>query len=169
MNNIYNVLPKWKWLSILLSALVLGVFFNLLYYLRYGEDIIGIYIMSGLAIVLSIILRLIFKKTVLFVFDDGIKYLDSGRVIYATWSQLTEIQTQSYWLFWKSEGVFVLKPESHEIPVPWLVRPDSLESPVKTRQSALIPLSLFFCDWRKSVVGEKIKRHAPHLFDKNNS
>ena len=163
MKDIYPILPKWK-LFLNITPYLLGALFVAVI----GFDRAGYYgfLCAGLFSVIPIYLSLMSNKATILVFEDGIQYRDGGLFVDAKWSELTELQEKQYLYFWKQSGVLVSNPTIHEVQLPLGTRlAYSLENPVRTKNSAFIPLSFFVDNWRDSELGRLIKQRAPHLFE----
>jgi len=95
--------------------------------------------------------------------DTGIKYNTPRIAFHAKWQDLEKIS-----IGWheqrKQEGLIVdkLKLETKNS----IQKIPSMHYFPSQSAKAFIPLSCFAENWRDSALGQQIKQHAPHLFEK---
>jgi hypothetical protein len=96
--------------------------------------------------------------------NNGIEYHRLGLTFNVKWENMKEIN--GYWSMpFKQEGIYV-DPDIIRI-TEWGL--GSYKAYGGWSRKAFIPLSKFSENWRDSELGEQIKQHAPHLFEKDKS
>jgi hypothetical protein len=163
------MLPKWRWLFAILLATFEVAILSLLMYHRYHRIGNTTFTCGSVFGLICLVIALKSTNYVILIFENGLKIRDAGGVVEARWDELTEIQEKRFFL-WKITGLFVLTPTRNEIPLSIYKRGlNTISFPINIQRSAFIPLTLFADDWRNSDLGQQIKQHAPHLFEKEKS
>lgn len=163
MNDVYPLLPKWKWAYAGTTTLFYTLVFMAVFYARIESTSLVCSLILGMVLLPVIAIQL--SAFELIVLPEGLRFRNGGRVVFAKWNELTEIQEIRYLLFLKVSRVFVLQPTKNQTAIhPLASWSHGIDPVVDTRHSAFIPLSLFADRWRESELGDRIRQCAPHLF-----
>jgi hypothetical protein len=89
--------------------------------------------------------------------EEQIRFESLGIIITSAWSKLITVEDCGT-IFKKLDGISVLRPSIKK----------NIFGALETRSNH-IPIHNFGDNWRDSDLGQQIKQHAPHLFEKEKS
>jgi hypothetical protein len=150
--NTYYLTSKFKILYAIISILIFALLFKIF---TPNYVCLGIY---GALILVTSVKNVVSEKIV--ISDKGIEYHRLGLTFSTKWENAREIDTQWFPPF-EQEGIS-LDPDLIRITEWWL---GNYKAYGGWSRKAFIPLSKFSDNWRDSELGQKIKQHAPHLFE----
>jgi hypothetical protein len=148
----YYLTPKFKLVNIIISILILVFLFKIIpnYYC------IGVFAVVILLIAVSNI-----RSERIILSDKVIQYRRLGLAFNAKWEDIEGVG-KNFLIPVIYEGLLI-DPERIRMSEWWL------GSYANWIRKAFIPLSCFANNWRDSDLGQQIKQHAPHLFEKEKS
>ena len=155
MNN-YYLTSKFKILYAIIAALL-----TILAYILFSPFYICV------AIFAIIIFAMFFKNIIsekIVISDKGIEYHRLGLTFNTRWEYVREIDTKWFPPF-QQEGI-LLDSDQIRITEWWT---GNYKPYGGLSGKSFIPLSKFSENWRDSELGQQIRQHAPHLFEKEKS
>ncbi len=164
----YELTTKYKALYILIALLVFVPVIILAYSFR---NILFFDLFFYLILFIGII-RLIYwiRNESMIVSEKGIIYKTSGLTIEASWNNIEDIKSVFISVFFTRQECLIVDQSKIRVVSTSLL--GMYLSPIPAGlnlQKAIIPLSHFSDNWRASDLGQQIKQHAPHLFEKEKS
>jgi len=154
--NTYYLTIKYKILSAVLPVAVMLFFFQ-----TTQSDLFCFGVIS-IGIIFFSIKNIISEHITLS--QDGIEYHRLGLTFNTKWENVRELETQWFPPF-EHEGIS-LDPDQIRITEWWSGNYTGYGG---WSRKSFIPLSKFSENWRDSELGQQIKQHAPHLFEKEKS
>lgn len=165
--NSYYLTNRSTYIYFAVSLLALVAFFGLFFYIFPKVHFLQLYLLGlGLLGIYNLVQKI--RNEHIVVSEKGIEYYAPGVIFETGWKSIERIS--KYWHNGFRQECLLVDSSQIRMKKWSFFLGRNLPTPFGfTLKKTLIPLSGFSENWRDSELGQQIKQHAPHLFEKERS